>query len=75
MRALWRRLHAWWVWKRNKTIELPGFFLPEVICIFCGDRFEIMGAEMNPQYAKPRMLHGCRSCRRRGVYNSIWVEI
>ncbi len=75
MKRLWLRLRAWWAWRRDKTIELPGFFLPEKRCIYCGERFVILAAEMNPQYARPRMLHGCRSCRSRGVYNSIWVEI
>lgn len=70
-----QRLKAWWLWKRWKTVALPGFYQPEKLCIYCDERFEILAAEINPQYARPRLLVGCRSCRSRGVYNSIWVEV
>lgn len=83
MKRLWRRIHAWWAWNgpawpgasRDKTIEIPGFHLPEKRCINCGERFEILAAELNPKHARPRLLHGCRSCRSKGIYNSIWIEI
>ena len=72
VRNLWARIRAWWLWKRHRTISLPGFWIPERHCFACGARFEILALE---SYPIKRVMYGCRRCKREGALNYLWVDL
>lgn len=72
MKKLWKWFLDWWDPPAVK-VEIEGFLLKERKCLFCGSRYEILAAEIEP--GRKRLRHGCRSCQSNGADNSLWIEI
>jgi hypothetical protein len=73
VRKLWKWLLDWWE-PPAVRVEIEGFFLEEERCLYCGNRWEILAAEITPDHK--RIRHGCRSCQKNGnVINTRWIEI